>query len=150
MNPSEIVYIKNNNLLHDAQQIIETAQQFAYRAVNVALVQRNWLLGKRIADPNIFQTVSGKSENKIFHTACGKSLSANLDALRLNSLVEILDSVTPKSFSLLTGSHYRMLLQEKDPDARNWYHPKKNCVRKSKHRKGCFTFSNRRKEKHCE
>jgi len=77
MNPSEIVYVKNSNLLHDAQQIIETAQRFAYRAVNVALVQRNWLLGKRIADPNIFQSVIGKSE------------------------ITILDSLNPKSFSLL-------------------------------------------------
>jgi len=47
---SNIIYIKSDNLLHDAQQIIETAQKFAYRAVNVAMVQRNWLLGKRITE----------------------------------------------------------------------------------------------------
>ena len=45
-----IHYIKSDNLLQDTQQIIETAQQFAYKAVNIALIQRNWLLGKRIAE----------------------------------------------------------------------------------------------------
>ena len=164
---SDIVYVKSTNLLHDAQQIIETAQNFAYRAVNVAMVQRNWLLGKRIAEeelqgkeraeygaeiikslsfelmqiygkgftksnlytftefykafPNIFQSVIGKSGNEIFHTVSGKSLPAKLDTMRLNSSVEILDPLRPKSFSLLTWTHYFTLLQVKDTEARNWY-----------------------------
>ena len=33
----------------------------------------------------------------------------------------ILDTLCPKSFSLLTWSHFRTLLQVKDPDAREWY-----------------------------
>jgi len=41
---SNIIYVKSDNLLQDAQQIIETAQNFAYKAVNIALLQRNWLL----------------------------------------------------------------------------------------------------------
>lgn len=38
-------YIPTNDLLNDAKQIIEVSQKAAYRAVNLALVQRNWLLG---------------------------------------------------------------------------------------------------------
>jgi len=33
---SNVVYVKSDSLLHDAQQIIDTAQNFAYRAVNIA------------------------------------------------------------------------------------------------------------------
>jgi len=161
------VYTKNDSLLQDAQHIIESAQSFAYKAVNIAMLQRNWLLGKRIAEeelqgkdraeygaeiiknlsveltkiygngftktnlytftefykafPNIFHTVCGKSEDENFHAVSGKCLPENLDAPRLKSSVEILDTPRLKSFSLLTWSHYRTLLQVKDPEARDWY-----------------------------
>lgn len=49
----ELVYIHSDSLLADSQQIIEAAQQTAYRAVNEVLVRRNWLLGKRIAEENM-------------------------------------------------------------------------------------------------
>ena len=38
-------YTSTNDLLNDAKQIIEVSKKAAYRAVNLALVQRNWLLG---------------------------------------------------------------------------------------------------------
>ena len=158
---------QNSNLLQDAQQIIETARNFAYKAVNIAMLQRNWLLGKRIAEedlqgkdrakygaeiikklsaeltqiygngfnktnlylytefyyafPEIFHTVSGKSSDNIFHSLRGKSSDNNLDAVSLKLRFENLDTVRSKSFSLLTWTHYRILLQVKDTEARNWY-----------------------------
>jgi len=179
MKNDEITYTQSDSLLHDAQQIIETAQNFAYRAVNVAMVQRNWLLGKRIAEeelqgkeraeygaeiikklsveltriygkgftksnlytftefykafPNIFQTLSGKSENNIFQSVIGKFNNENFHAVGGNSLPEIFDAACQKSstkildpprlksFSLLTWTHYFILLQVKDPEARDWY-----------------------------
>ena len=138
-----IHYIKSDNLLQDTQQIIETTREFAYKAVNIALIQRNWLLGKRIVEEDLqgqeraeygaevikklsfeLTQIYGKGFTKsnlynftefysafpnIFHTPCGKSESV------------ILDTPYPKSFSLLTWSHYRTLLQVKDTVARNWY-----------------------------
>ena len=38
-----------NDIFYDMQMIIETAQRQAYNAVDVLLVQRNWLIGSRIA-----------------------------------------------------------------------------------------------------
>lgn len=38
-----------NSLLTDSEAIIEQALGTAYRMVNILLVKRNWLLGKRIA-----------------------------------------------------------------------------------------------------
>ena len=34
----DIAYFKSDNLLQDARQIIETSQNFAYKAINVALL----------------------------------------------------------------------------------------------------------------
>ena len=39
----------SNNLLSDAQVIINAAKSTAYKIVDTILIQRNWLLGKRIA-----------------------------------------------------------------------------------------------------
>lgn len=39
-----------NSLLTDSKAIIEQALGTAYRMVNILLVKRNWLLGKRIAE----------------------------------------------------------------------------------------------------
>lgn len=43
-----LTYIKTGNVFEDACSIIDTAQKVAYSAVNLTLVHRNWLLGKRI------------------------------------------------------------------------------------------------------
>jgi predicted nuclease of restriction endonuclease-like (RecB) superfamily len=135
---SDITYFKSDNLLHDARQIIENSQQFAYRAVNVAMIQRNWLLGKRIVEEELqgddrakygaeiirklsqaLTHIYGSGFTKtnlytytdfyktfpdIFHTLCGK-----------------LYTTSSNSIPLLSWSHYRTLLQVKQPDALNWY-----------------------------
>ena len=54
-----IVYNKTTDLLADAKQIVESARQIAYKAVDVVLVHRNWFLGKRIYEENL-ENVSRK------------------------------------------------------------------------------------------
>ena len=39
-------YVHSGNLLKDSKAIIESARNQAYMAVNTAMVERNWLLGK--------------------------------------------------------------------------------------------------------
>lgn len=43
-------YVKSDDILKDMCGIIESSQQVAYQAVNAALVQRNWMIGYRIAE----------------------------------------------------------------------------------------------------
>lgn len=43
-------YQMTEDIVRDAKWIIESAQKHAHSAVNLALVQRNWLLGYRIAE----------------------------------------------------------------------------------------------------
>ena len=56
-------------------QIIEVSQKAAYRAVNLALVQRNWLLGYRIAQEEL--KGEGRSE---YGTAVIRKLAKELTA----------------------------------------------------------------------
>lgn len=44
----EIEYIKSEDIFSDTKSIIESARNYAYSSVNVSLIKRNWLLGKRI------------------------------------------------------------------------------------------------------
>lgn len=62
-------YTPTNDLLNDAKQIIEVSQKAAYRAVNLALVQCNWLLGYRIAQEEL------KGEGRLMNTV--RRLSEN-------------------------------------------------------------------------
>lgn len=126
-----IVYVKSTDLLYDAQQIIESARRVAYHAVDISMVQRNWLLGKRIAE----EELQGKERAKYGATVI-KKLSKELTSIygrgfdystlykfnRFYKLFpEILDSVSTKSAPLLTWTHYRTLLQVENDEARNWY-----------------------------
>lgn len=125
--------IKLNNttdIFHDVRLIVEQTRKHAYQAVNVAMIQRNWLLGKRIADEEL------KGENRAEY---GKEIVKNLsefltteygkgfDFSSLYKCVKfykafpnILDSVSTKSY-FLTWTHYRTLLRVTDEQAREWY-----------------------------
>ena len=46
-------FVKTDDILNDMCGIIESSQKAAYQAVNIALVQRNWLLGYRIASEEL-------------------------------------------------------------------------------------------------
>ncbi len=63
-------------LLDDAKQIIDTTRDYAYRAVNVAMVQRNWLPGRRIAE----ETLHGE-DRADYGTQVIKDLSKSLTEL---------------------------------------------------------------------
>jgi predicted nuclease of restriction endonuclease-like (RecB) superfamily len=99
--------------------------------VNVSLVQRNWLLGKRIAE----EELQGQERAK-YGTEVIKKLSRELTDIygkgfdfstlykftRFYRLFpEILDSVSPKSVPFLTWTHYRILIQVENDEARRWY-----------------------------
>ena len=44
-----IKYQNTDNILEDICSIIESARDYAYKSVNFTLVERNWLIGYRIA-----------------------------------------------------------------------------------------------------
>ena len=58
-NNSMIIKYQNTyNVVEDIFSIIESARNYAYQSVNIALVERNWLIGYRIAEEEL------KGENR--------------------------------------------------------------------------------------
>ncbi|WP_368043085.1 YhcG family protein [uncultured Gemmiger sp.] len=110
---------------------MEVSQKAAYRAVNLALVQRNWLLGYRIAQEELKgeeRSEYGKGIIKKLADELTASYGRGFDFGSLYKYCrfyklypEILDSVSPKSGTLLSWTHYRVLLQVEDKTARDWY-----------------------------
>ena len=126
-----LAYIKSTDILTDTRQIIESARFIAYRAVNVVLVQRNWLLGKRIAEEQLGDQTREELYGKSLIQNLAEQLTADygsgFDFSSLYKYVRfyqcfpnILDAASPKSF-LLSWTHYRTLLQVDDNQAREWY-----------------------------
>ena len=52
-NTSIIKYSKTDNVLNDVCSIINSARDYVYQSVNIAVVERNWLIGYRIAEEEL-------------------------------------------------------------------------------------------------
>ena len=63
----DVIYNNTGNILQNVRGIIEITRDSAYQAINVALVQRNWLLGRRIAEEELrrraYRILSGNHQN---------------------------------------------------------------------------------------
>ena len=127
----KLTYIKTQNLFTDTSTIIETAKHAAYHSVNIVLVQRNWLLGKRIVEEQLGNQTREELYGKKIVENLAKELTeqygSGFDFSSLYKYIRfyqcfpnILDAASPKSF-LLTWTHYRILLQVEDKTAREWY-----------------------------
>lgn len=127
---NEITYIRTDNLFDDSCAIIEAARTSAFRAVNVAMVQRNWLLGKRIAEEELegkeraeygAEVINKLSKQLTGFYGSGFTKSNLYQFVQFyKAFPEIFHTMCGKSV-LLTWSHYRTLLQVIDTEARNWY-----------------------------
>lgn len=125
-----VKYMNTGNILQDMREIIEVSRENAYQAVNFALVRRNWLLGRRIAEEEL------NGENRAeYGLEVIKTLSKELTSeygrgftktnlynfyLFYKTFPEIFHAASGKSASL-SWTHYRTLLQVKDEKAREWY-----------------------------
>lgn len=126
----DVAYSASGAIASDMGRIIEQSQKAAYRAVNVALVYRNWLLGRRIADEELKggpRAEYGKQQmqelSSVLTAKYGKGFdfSSLYKYFRFYKQFEILDSLRPKSGGLLSWTHYRALLQVEDAEALRWY-----------------------------
>lgn len=160
-------YVFSDNLLDDARHIIDDAKRAAYKITDTILIQRNWLLGKRIAVEDLDGQDRAEYGARIIKNLA-KSLTEEygsgfdrtnlynylkfyqyfpdllafdkVDALRLQSSDEKVDAprllsaenklapvspifhaVSGKLVSPLSWTHFRILLQVADKEARNWY-----------------------------
>ena len=130
-NSSLIQYTNSGDILNDMREIIELSRKSAYQAVNLALVRRNWLLGRRIAEEELNGVSRAeygleviKRLSKELTEDYGKGFTkTNLYNFYLfyKTFPEIFHAASGKSDPLLSWTHYRTLLQVKDDKARSWY-----------------------------
>ena len=124
-------FVKTDDILKDMCGIIEFSQKAAYQAVNTTLVQRNWMIGYRIAEEEF-----GGEERSEYGLKVIKKLSKELAnlygkgydrgtlyrCLRFYRMFpEIVASLRQQSGIILSWTHYRILLQVEDKKARDWY-----------------------------
>jgi predicted nuclease of restriction endonuclease-like (RecB) superfamily len=138
-------------LYQEVRSVLESARAGAYRAVNAAMVQAYWQVGRLIADHE-----QGGRRRAAYGEAVLDDLSRRLtadfgrgfdatnlrkmrqfyrlfeirDAVRLESdpakrdavrLVSAAEPVRPTVRDELSWTHYRILMQVEDPVAREWY-----------------------------
>ena len=122
---------KTDDVLKDLCGIIDSARNTAYQAVNTALVQRNWLMGYRIAE-EVIQGADRAEYGARVITRLAKELTAAYGKGFTKSNLynyysfykaypEIFHTASGKSLAPLSWSHYAALLQVNDPAARDWY-----------------------------
>ena len=124
-------FSKTDDIVKDMRKIIETSRDTAYRAVNTILLQRNWLIGYRIAEEgfsgadraeygaNIIAELS-KTLTSEYGKGFTKTNLYNFYSF-YRAYPEIFHSLSGKSSRLLSWTHYRILLQVSDKQARDWY-----------------------------
>ena len=130
-NSMNIKYQNTDNVLEDVCSIIDSAKDYAYKSVNIALVERNWLIGYRIAEEElkgndradygleIIKKLSKELTKKYGKGFDSRNLYYFLNFYKL--FPNILNALSSKSNTILSWTHYRTLLQVFDKNARDWY-----------------------------
>lgn len=124
-------YSETEDLTRDICEIIESSRNAAYRAVNTALVRRNWMIGCRIAREELngeerseygLQVIRQLADELTERYGKGFDRSNLYHYLSFyKAFPEIVDTACRQSGTLLSWSHYRVLLQVNDKTARDWY-----------------------------
>ncbi len=124
-----ILIEETGDIFSDVSSLIEKARHAAYKSVNVLLVQRNWLIGKRICEEELKDTRRANYGLEIITNLAKKlckkygkgfsrrNLYACVDFYK--AFPKIVQTLSAQSF--LSWSHYLILLQVDDEKAREWY-----------------------------
>lgn len=128
----EIKYKKSDDIFVDAKSIIDSVRSYAYATVNVSLIKRNWLIGKRIFEECMLgedraeygASVIKKLSKKLTEEYGKGFTKSNLYSFYnfYKAYTNIFQTVSGKfNMPLLSWSHYQVLTQINDLEARNWY-----------------------------
>ena len=122
MDNTEIMTVPyDGDILNDMKSIIDISRENAYQAVNLALVKRNWLLGKRISEEemkNSDRAEYGLEIIKKLSIALTEEYGKGFAKSNLYSFYsfyttfpEIFQTLSGISDRLLSWSHYLTLLE---------------------------------------
>ena len=124
-----ILYKNTNNIYEDITSIVNQANNIAYKTVNVLLVERNWFLGKRIAEEELKDNRKENYGKEIISELSKKltnDFGKGFERANLYRFVQFYKKY-PDFFSsamrqsFLSWTHYIVLLQVFSKEARDWY-----------------------------
>ena len=125
-----ILYKNTNNIYEDITSIVNQANDVAYKTVNVLLVERNWFLGKRIAEEELKDSRKENYGKEIINELSKKltnDFGKGFEKRNLyyfvnfyKSYPDFVQTLSAKS-NILSWSHYLVLLQVFSKEARDWY-----------------------------
>ena len=116
----------NSNLYGAIRQVLETARRSAYKAVNFAMVQAYWEIGRLIVEDEQKGEVRAEYGKKVLEELARRltaEFGKGYDARELRKMRQFYlqfqkwDAVRPE----LSWTHYRLLLRVENQDARDWY-----------------------------
>ena len=125
-----VIEIKNSkDITSDIRQIIEKSQKVLFQAVDIVLLQRNWLIGKRIYEEELKEVRKenyGKNIIKKLSKSLRNEYNSGLSKSSLYSYYKfyilyknIFQTASGQSF--LSWSHYALLINVVDKKVRAWY-----------------------------
>ena len=128
---SAVPYVRTEDILDDVKAIIKGAQGLAWRSVNLILVRRNWLIGRRIAEEELRGDDRAQYGARVIKTLSRELTSSFGRGYTKTSLhnfysfykafPEIFHTLSGKSGVFLSWSHYAVLLQVGEESVRSWY-----------------------------
>ena len=127
MEKGNITFLYSPDFIREIKQIIAQARQKASTAINSAMVEAYWQMGRRIVE----QEQQGK-DRADYGSQLLKSLSKELTAefgkgFSLGSLYyyrqfyQTFPEIFATPWRILTWSHYKRLMQVSNANARTWY-----------------------------
>ena len=109
------------------EEIVARARKQAYSAINSAMVEAYWKMGKRIVEEEQQGQARAdygkqllKSLSKALTEEFGKGFSVN-SLYYYRQFYQAFPEKLPTVWGILTWSHYKRLLSVSDPKARTWY-----------------------------
>ena len=156
-----ILYKNTNNIYEDITSIVNQANDVAYKTVNVLLVERNWFLGKRIAEEELKDNRKDNYGKEIINELSKrltKDFGRGFEKANIYRFVQFYKTY-PDFFSsamrqsFLSWTHYLVLLQVFSKEARDWYEKEaitgtwsvrtlqRNVSSDYYHRKQCIIYS---------
>lgn len=127
MTKGENKHIANVSFITEIKDIITRGRQKAYSAINTAMVEAYWLIGRRIVEEEQGGTSRAEYGKQIL-----KELSAELTkefgkGFSVGSLYyyrqfyKTFPEIFATPWRILSWSHYKRLMQVSDSEARDWY-----------------------------
>lgn len=123
-----IELVNSNDLFEDIVKVINSSYLLANRTVNYILIQRNWLIGKRIVENELTNRKKdyGKAIIKELSKKLSEKYGTGFEVRNIYYFIDFYKSFpnilqTANANSLLSWSHYLKLLQVNDINARQWY-----------------------------